>query len=304
MTIETSKQTFPEVKLIDPRTAYDQPPFHDQKRLSNPGKTEGMNPIPDHGETTYRGSGRLQGLKTLVTGGDSGIGRAIAIAFAREGASVVINYLNEERDAETTRSLVEQTGQEAICIQGDLNDPTVCKDLISQSVKKLSGLDILVNNAAYQQTEDSLEDFDDKLFDRIFKTNVYAPFRLSKAALQHLPPGGSIINTVSIQAYKPSPILLPYASTKSALIGMTKALAKLAIENGIRVNAVAPGPVWTPFIPGSMPEQSVESFGEGTLFGRPAQPAELAPLYVWLASPEASYVTAEVFGCTGGATPV
>ena len=268
-----------------------------------PGSTSQMNPTPDHGEESYVGSGKLKGLNAVITGADSGIGRAIAISYAREGANVVINYLSEDEDAEVTKALVDAAGVQSVLIRGDLRDETFCEHLIEESVKQLGSLEILVNNAAYQQTEEAIEEFTTEVFDRIFKTNVYAPFFLCRAAMQHLPPGGSIINTVSIQGYSPSAVLLPYATTKSALIGMTKAIAKLAIDRGIRVNAVAPGPVWTPFIPSSMKKEKVENFGADTLFERPAQPAELAPMYVWLASPEASYVTAEVYGCTGGLTP-
>ena len=299
-----STEKFEPVKLVDPRTLYPQPPFKNQKPLEMPGLTSKMDPKPDHGEASYVGSGKLAGLKTLVTGGDSGIGRAIAICFAREGADVAINYLEETQDASETAKLIESAGQKALAIKGDLRDETFCKSLIAQVEKSFGGLDILVNNAAYQETRESLDEMDSELFDRIFKTNVYAPFWLSKAAMEHLPPGGSIINTVSIQGFEPAGMLLPYASTKSALIGMTKSLAKLAMEKGVRVNAVAPGPVWTPLIPGSMPIEKVQEFGADTLFERCAQPIELAPLYVWLASKDASYVTGEVFGATGGKTPV
>ena len=294
---------YPDVILTDPREAFAKPPYSKQKPMTMPGSTSDMNPTPDHGEDSYVGSGKLKGLNAIITGADSGIGRAIAIAYAREGANVVINYLSEDADAEQTKSLVLEAGVKAVVIRGDLREEAFCEQLIKQSINELGSLEILVNNAAYQQTEEAIEDFTTKVFDRIFKTNVYAPFFLCRAAMKHLPPGGSIINTVSIQGYNPSAMLLPYATTKSALIGMTKAIAKLAIEHGVRVNAVAPGPVWTPFIPSSMPKEKYEKFGVETLFERPAQPAELAPMYVWLASPEASYVTAEVYGCTGGLTP-
>ena len=290
--------------LTDPRTRFATPPFDNQSAIEMPGTTAEMDPQPDHGEDTYRGSGRLKGLKALITGGDSGIGRATAIAYAREGADVVINCLNEEKDAEETLRWVRQTGVRGEVVVGDLTNEDFCASLISESIDRLDGLDILVNNAAYQETRESLDEFDTELFDRIYKTNVYATFWLSKAALPKLPRGGSIINTVSIQAYDPSAELLPYATTKSALVGMTKAMAKLAIEHGVRVNGVAPGPVWTPLIPGSMPKEKFEKFGQNTVFQRPAQPAELAPLFVWLASPEASYVTAEIYGATGGMSPV
>ncbi len=298
-----AKETYPNVKLVDPRIAFAKPPFDKQKAMDMPGSTAKMNPTPDHGEESYQGSGKLQGLNALVTGADSGIGRAIALCYAREGANVVINYLSEDSDAEATRVLVEQAGVKAKVIRGDLREVAFCEELIESSIDSLDSLDILVNNAAYQVSGETIDDFSTEAFDRIFKTNVYAPFWLSRAVLDRLPAGGSIINTVSIQGYNPSPFLLPYASTKSALIGMTKALAKIAIERGVRVNAVAPGPVWTPFIPGSMPPDKFKNFGADTLFERPAQPIELAPLYVWLASTDASYVTAEVFGCTGGLSP-
>ena len=301
---KVSNESFPDVRLRDPREAYVRPPFEQQQSFDMPGNTADMTPQPDHGEQTYRGSGKLQGLKALITGGDSGIGRAIAVAYAREGAHVAINYLSESEDAESTAELVKAAGAQCTLLAGDLREESFCEQLVEQSVSELGGIDILVNNAAFQVTAQEIDEFSTETFDRIFKTNVYAPFWLCRAAMSRLPAGGSMINTVSIQGYDPSPYLLPYSTTKSALIGMTKALAKLAIDDGIRVNAVAPGPVWTPLIPGSMPSEKLEQFGKSTLFGRPAQPAELAPLYVWLASPEASYVTAEVFGCTGGKSPV
>ena len=293
-----------EPSLVDPRTRFPQPPYDQQELLDMPGRTGDMDPRPNHGEDSYVGSGLLKGLTAVVTGGDSGIGRAVALAYAREGANVVIGYLSEDSDAEESRKLVEAAGGQALCIAGDLTDEQTCENLIGDALRHFGKLDILVNNAAFQLTRDDLDDFSTALFDRILKTNVYAPFWLSRDALPKLTCGGSIINTVSIQGYDPSPELLPYAVTKSALIGMTKGLAKLAIDRGIRVNAVAPGPVWTPLIPGSLRQEKVRQFGANTVFGRAAQPAELAPLYVWLASPSASYVTGEVFGATGGPTPV
>ncbi|MDM4015207.1 SDR family oxidoreductase [Roseiconus lacunae] len=292
------------IELKDPREIYAKPPFDQQSKIKMPGKTSEMIPTPNHGESSYQGSGKLRGLNALITGSDSGIGRAIAVCFAREGANVAINYLSETADAEQTANLVDDCGVRSAVFQSDLTSESNCQELINNSVNELGSIDILVNNAAYQETRESVEAFSSDLFDRIFKTNVYAPFWLSKAAIGKLPAGGSIINTASIQGYNPSAHLLPYSATKSALLGMTKGLAKLAIEHGIRVNAVAPGPVWTPLIPGSMEKEKTEQFGANTVFGRPAQPIELAPLYVWLASPEASYVTGEVFGCTGGRTPV
>jgi len=292
------------IELQDPRTHYARPPYDQQSLVDMPGHTAEMNPRPDHGEDSYQGSGLLKGLTAVVTGADSGIGRAVALAYAREGASVVVSYLCEEGDADETRKLVEANGNEAITVAGDLTNESACEKLIDDAIRHFGKLDILVNNAAYQVTREEIDEFSTEEFDRILKTNVYAPFWLSRYALPKLSSGGSIINTVSIQGYEPSPELLPYAVTKSALIGMTKGLAKLAIDRGVRVNAVAPGPVWTPLIPGSVEEDKVRQFGSNTLFGRAAQPAELAPLYVWLASPSASYVTGEVFGATGGRTPV
>ncbi len=263
-----------------------------------------MDPPADHGEQTYQGHGLLKGRVALVTGGDSGIGRAICLAFAREGADVAISYWNENADAEVTEKLVRDAGQNALLLPGDIRDSSFCKTLVNETMGRFGQLDILVNNAAYQETKDSIEDFSDELFDQIFKTNVYAIFYLCKAAMQVMQPGSSIINTASIQGYDPSPMLLPYAASKSAVIGMTKSLSKLAMDSGIRVNAVAPGPVWTPLIPSTMPEEQFQNFGAGNIYGRPAQPAELAPVYVWLASQLASYISGEVYGVTGGETPV
>jgi NAD(P)-dependent dehydrogenase (short-subunit alcohol dehydrogenase family) len=292
------------VQLIDPREAYAKPPFKDQVEVEMPGMTEQMSPTPDHGEESYQGSGKLRGLNALITGADSGIGRAIAICYAREGANVAINYLSETEDAQRTAELVTDAGARSAVLRGDLCEEPTCQSLVEQTIDQFGSIDILVNNAAYQATREKIDEFSSELFDRIFKTNVYATFWLCKAAMPKMPVGGSIINTTSIQGYDPSAFLLPYSTTKSALLGMTKGLAKLAIEYGVRVNAVAPGPVWTPLIPGSIAKEYFEGFGADTLFQRPAQPIELAPLYVWLASPEASYMTAEVIGCTGGKTPV
>ena len=289
---------------IDPREAFAKPPFKNQETMEMPGTTDKMDPKPDHGENSYRGTGKLKGCVALITGGDSGIGRAVALAYAREGADLVINYLSESADAAEVKSQCEAEGRTVHTMPGDLQDEAFCKQLVEQTISKLGRLDILINNAAHQVVEQSIEDMDSATFDRIFKTNVYAPFWLSKAALPKMEKGGAIINTASIQGYDPTPTLLPYAVTKSALLGFTKGLAGLAIEHGVRVNAVAPGPVWTPLIPGSMPIEKTQKFGSSTAFKRPAQPAELAPLYVWLASPEASYVTGEVYGATGGKAPV
>jgi NAD(P)-dependent dehydrogenase (short-subunit alcohol dehydrogenase family) len=288
----------------DPRLAFARPPFEQQQEIDIPGHTDELRPQPDHGEQSYRGSGRLSGYRTLITGGDSGIGRAVAIAFAREGADVAINYLSETKDAQEAARWIEEAGQKSLLLPGDLRNESTCRKLVDQVYDTFGGLEVLVNNAAYQETHDSLDEVTTELFERIILTNLMAPFWLSKAALERMQPGGSIINTVSIQGYSPSPYLLPYATTKSALLGFTKGLAPMAMERGVRVNAVAPGPVWTPLIPSTMAPEKFKTFGADTMFERPAQPAELAPLYVWLASPQASYVTAEVFGATGGKTPV
>jgi NAD(P)-dependent dehydrogenase (short-subunit alcohol dehydrogenase family) len=259
-----------------------------------------MQPRPDSGEHSYRGSGRLTGKKALVTGGDSGIGRAIAIAFAREGADVLISYLNEDDDAEATAHVVRESGRTCIAMPGDITDEQQCQRLVDRAVSEFGQLDILVNNAAYQMTRDGIEGISTAEWDHTLRTNLYAMFWLCKAALPVMREGGSIINTSSIQAYQPSPTLLAYATTKGGIVTFTKALSEDAIKKGIRVNAVAPGPVWTPLIPSTMPEEAVEKFGENTPVGRAGQPVELAPLYVFLASSESSYITGEVIGATGG----
>jgi NAD(P)-dependent dehydrogenase (short-subunit alcohol dehydrogenase family) len=262
-----------------------------------------MHPRADHGEQSYRGSGKLIGRAALITGADSGIGRAVDLAFAREGADVLIAYLEEERDAQETARLVQEAGRKAVRVGGDIRDEAHCLRLVEQAVDQFGRLDLLVNNAAYQMSQQSLQDLSGEQLERTFRTNIFAMFYLCKAALPRMKPGSAIINTASIQAYDPSPTLLDYAATKAAIVNFTKALAKGVMEQGIRVNAVAPGPVWTPLIPSTMPPEKVKQFGADTVLKRPAQPAELAPLYVWLASPEASYVTGEVFGATGGQMP-
>jgi NAD(P)-dependent dehydrogenase (short-subunit alcohol dehydrogenase family) len=259
-----------------------------------------MDPPPDYGEASYRGSGRLAGKAAVITGGDSGIGRAVALAFAREGADVLIAYLSEESDAQMTVRAVEAAGRRAIAVAGDIGDEEHCRQLVQRALQEFGHLDILVNNAAFQMTHQGIEDLPSEEFDRTFRTNVYAMFYLCKAALLKLRKGGAIINTASIEAYQPAPSLLAYASTKGAIVTFTKALAQQAIKQGVRVNAVAPGPVWTPLIPSTMPEQQVQQFGQDTPIGRPAQPAELAPAYVFLASEESSYVSGEIIGVTGG----
>lgn len=288
----------------DPRAAEPQPEYP-QEPIAMPGLTSEMTPRPDHGEESYEGLGRLTGRKALITGGDSGIGRAVAIAFAREGADVLISYLpEEEADARETSRWVREAGRTAIAVPGDIQHEDHCRQLVDRAFSELGGLDIVVNNAAFQVTHDSLEAFTTEEFDRSFRTNVYAMFWICKAALPRLKAGACIINTASIQAFDPSPNLLSYSPTKAAIVNFTKGLSQVAMQQGIRVNAVAPGPVWTPLIPSTMPEEKVKQFGDNTSFDRAAQPVELAPLYVFLASNEARYVTGEVYGATGGRTPV
>lgn len=287
--------------LRDPRTLYPAPPFPEQPQAM-PGLARKMSPVPDHGEKTYRGSGRLKGRRALVTGGDSGIGRAAAIAFAREGADVAISYLaQEEPDAKEVIALIEAEGRVAAALPGDVTDEAWCRELVEKAVSRLGGLDILVINAGRQQYRETIDDLSTQDFDRTMKTNLYALHWIAQAAVPHLPAGASVITTASIQAYQPSAILLDYATTKAGIVAYTKALAKQLIEKGIRVNAVAPGPVWTVLQPsGGQPESKVENFGKDSDFGRPGQPAELAPVYVLLASQEASFITGEVYGVTGG----
>ena len=288
----------------DPVEQHPQPEFAEQSQ-PHPGETGAMRPEPDHGEQTYRGSGRLKGRKALITGGDSGIGRAVAIAYAREGADVLISYLPEEdKDAAETLRWCRETGQAAVGVPGDIREERHCRRLVERAVADLGGLDVLVNNAAFQMSQDDgLPAVDDEQLMRTFSTNVFAMFWLCRAALPHLRAGACIINTASVQAYKPSPHLLDYATTKGAIVTFTKGLAKQVAERGIRVNAVAPGPVWTPLIPATMSTERVEQFGKQSPLDRPAQPAELAPAYVFLASQESSYITAEIMNVTGG-TPL
>jgi NAD(P)-dependent dehydrogenase (short-subunit alcohol dehydrogenase family) len=287
--------------MRDPRTQYPQPDFSKQPQPA-PGLAQEMDPKPDHGETSYRGHGRLKGRKALVTGGDSGIGRATAIAFAREGASVAINYLpSEQKDADEVIALLKGEGCTIVGIPGDLQDQAFCKQLVDKAVSELGGLDILANIAGRQQFSESIDDLTSESFEQTFRTNVFALFWLTKAALPHLPPGATIINTASIQAYQPSDILLDYAPTKAAIVAFTKALSKQVAEKGIRVNAVAPGPVWTPLQPsGGQPQEKVVEFGKQVPLGRPGQPVECAPVYVLLASQESSFITGETYGVTGG----
>jgi NAD(P)-dependent dehydrogenase (short-subunit alcohol dehydrogenase family) len=285
----------------DPRTQY---PGIDAPEQSQPepGLDRDLEPQADHGERSYRGSGRLPGRKALVTGADSGIGRAAAIAFAREGADVALNYLPaEEPDAREVVALIEQAGRTAVPLPGDITDPSFCRQLVADAVDQLGGLDLLVNVAGKQQYVERLEDLPDDQFDQTMKANVYALFWITKAALPHLPAGASIINTSSIQAYKPSPGLVDYASTKATINAFSKGLAQQLAERGIRVNVVAPGPIWTPLQPsGGQPTEKLPSFGEQSPLGRAGQPAELAPAYVFLASQESSYVSGETLNVNGG----
>lgn len=265
-----------------------------------PGLTREMDPVPDHGESSYRGSGRLLGKAAVITGADSGIGRAVAIAFAREGADVLISYLSEDDDADETRRLVEAAGRTAVVVRGDLAEPAHCRAVIAAAVEAFDRIDVLVSNAAFQRVHESIEDVTDEEWDYTLATNLSAYFHLVKAALPHMSRGSSIIATSSIQADSPSPDLLPYAMTKAGMASMTASLAQMLGETGIRVNAVAPGPIWTPLIPSTMPNERVESFGDQVPMGRAGQPSELATAYVMLASDEASYISGAVIAVTGG----
>ncbi len=291
----------PPPSLEDPASKYPKPPFPRQSQ-EWPGLASKMDPRPDHGEKSYKGSGRLSGRKALITGGDSGIGRAAAIAFAREGADVAFGYLpQEESDAKEVVELIRAEGRKALPLPGDIREEAFCRKLVADAVSGLGGLDILVNNAARQHSVDSLKDISTQQLDDTFKTNVYAMFWITQAALDHIPPGGTIINTSSVNAYDPSENILDYSCTKAAIMIFTKGLAKQLAKKGIRVNAVAPGPIWTPLQPsGGQPPDKLVSFGSDTPMGRPGQPAELAPLYVLLASDEPTFTTGQVFGAVGG----
>ena len=265
-----------------------------------PGVQSKMTPRPDCGEDSYRGSGRLKGKAAVITGGDSGIGRAVAIAYAREGADVLISYLSEDEDAKDTARYVEEAGRRAVLVPGDISRPQHCRDIIAKAVSEFGKVDILVANAAYQMTRTSLEDIPDEEWDYTFATNISAMFHLCKAAVPHMGPGSSIIGSSSVNSDSPSPTLAPYAATKAAIANFCASLAQLLGERGIRVNSVAPGPIWTPLIPATMPPEKVESFGQDTPLGRPGQPAELAPVYVLLASDEGSYISGARVAVTGG----
>ncbi|NMO22247.1 SDR family oxidoreductase [Pyxidicoccus fallax] len=279
--------------------SFSKPPFAEQPQKV-PGRTAAMQPKPDHGETSYKGTGRLKGKAAIITGGDSGIGRAVAIAFAREGADVLISYLDEDDDARDTARLVEEAGRRVALVPGDIRDAAHCRSIVARAIESFGRLDILVNNAAFQMTRDSLDDISDEEWRQTFDTNITAMFYLCKAAVPHMKPGSAIINTASVNSDTPKPKLLAYSATKSAIVNFTGSLAQLLAEKGIRANSVAPGPIWTPLIPSTMPNEQVKSFGEETPLKRPGQPVELAPIYVMLASEESSYVSGARIAVTGG----
>jgi NAD(P)-dependent dehydrogenase (short-subunit alcohol dehydrogenase family) len=278
---------------------FPKPPFKEQQQ-SMPGSSAAMDPQPDYGEDSYKGSGRLADKKSIITGADSGIGRAVALAFAREGADVLISYYNEDEDARETQRLVEEAGRKAVLVAGDIKDPAHCRELVERAVQELGGIDILVNNAAHQATFQSIEEISDEEWDVTFRTNIHSMFYLTKAAVPHMPEGSAIINTASVNADAPNPHLLAYATTKGAIQNFTGGLAQLLAEKGIRANCVAPGPIWTPLIPATMPPEKVKEFGSQVPMKRPGQPKEVAPVYVMLAAPEASYVSGATVAVTGG----
>jgi len=279
--------------------AFAKPPFEIQSQPM-PGESSAMRPQPDHGEATYKGSGRLKDKKVLLTGGDSGIGRAVALAFAREGADILVSYLNEHEDAARTSRLVEEAGRQCLVVPGDISKPAHCRALVEKAVDTFGRIDTLVNNAAHQSSFSAIDEISDEEWERTFATNISAMFYLTKAAVPHMPPGSSIINTASVNADSPSPQLLAYATTKGAIQNFTAGLAQLLAEKGIRANAVAPGPIWTPLIPSTMPPAKVQNFGAQVPMKRPGQPKEVAPVYVLLASDEASYISGATVAVTGG----
>jgi NAD(P)-dependent dehydrogenase (short-subunit alcohol dehydrogenase family) len=285
--------------LVDPREAGPKPPYGDQPQAM-PGSERQMQPKADHGEESYKGSGKLQGTAALITGGDSGIGRAVAIAFAREGADVVISYLDEHEDAEETASWVRKAGRKAVTAAGDITSREHCDQLVERTFREFGRLDILVSNAAMQTVHQKVDEWSVEEFDRTYRTNVYAMFYLCRAAVPRMQPGSSIIATTSVQGFMPSGQLLAYSSTKGAVRTFIQSLSELAIKQGVRANGVAPGPVWTPLIPSTMPAEKVKNFGKQTLVGRAAQPAELAPAFVFLASNDARYITGSIVDVTGG----
>jgi NAD(P)-dependent dehydrogenase (short-subunit alcohol dehydrogenase family) len=283
----------------NPLEKYPTPPF-DAQQQNEPGLEAPLDPKPDHGETSYKGSGKLNGKKAIITGGDSGIGRAVAIAFAREGADVLISYLNEHEDAQETAKYVEEAGQKAVLVPGDISEETHCKHIIQKAIEEFGQLDVLVNNAAFQMSRDSIQDVSTEEWDKTFKTNIYPLFYLCKEAEQYLKPGSTVVNTTSVNAYKAPPALVAYSATKAAIQNFTASMAQLWAEKGIRVNCVAPGPIWTPLIPATMPEEKVKSFGQDVPLKRAGQPVELAPAFVLLASQDSSYMTASTVQVTGG----
>ncbi len=285
--------------IANPLEKYPKPPFPEQQQPI-PGHEKDLKPKADHGENSYKGSGKLTGRKAIITGGDSGIGRAVAIAFAREGADVMISYLNEHDDAKETAALIEKAGRKAVAIPGDISDEQHCKAIVDRAVKEFGSIDILVNNAAFQMERESLQEISTEEWDRTFKVNIYPLFYLCKAAEQHLKPGSTIINTTSVNAYKAPPKLIPYSATKAAIQNFTVSLAQLWAEKGIRVNCVAPGPIWTPLITSTMSPDHIKSFGESVPMKRAGQPAELAPAFVLLASEDSSYMTGSTVQVTGG----
>ncbi len=278
---------------------YPAPPFS-QEKVPMPGRTADMNPRPDHGEESYKGSGKLEGLKAIITGGDSGIGRAVAIAYAREGADVLISYIEEDEDAKDTAQWVEKAGRKAVLVRGDIQNADHCREIVDTAVRELGGVDILVNNAAHQASFEDITEIPDEEWELTFRVNIHAMFYLTKAAVPHMKNGGAIINTASINSDSPSPNLLAYATTKGAIQNFTAGLAQMLAEKKIRANAVAPGPIWTPLIPSTMPEEKVKNFGKQVPMQRPGQPAELQTAYVMLADPLSSYVSGATIAVTGG----
>jgi NAD(P)-dependent dehydrogenase (short-subunit alcohol dehydrogenase family) len=284
---------------INPLTRYPRPPFSTAPQ-DPPGSSARMNPQPDYGESSYRGSGKLEGRVALITGADSGIGRAVALAFAREGADVLLSYLNEEEDADAAARAVQEAGRQAVKLPGDISDPAHCRSMVQAAIERFGRLDVLVNNGAFQATRNALDEITDEEWDKTFRVNVHSQFYLCKAALPHLQPGASIINTSSVNSKHPMPSLLAYSATKAAIANMTIGLAQMLVDKGIRVNAVLPGPIWTPFIPTGMEPEQVKTFGSQSPMGRPGQPAELAAAYVYLASDEASFTTGTLLPVHGG----
>jgi NAD(P)-dependent dehydrogenase (short-subunit alcohol dehydrogenase family) len=283
----------------DPQEKFETPPYPEQEQ-EVPGQESDLTPKADHGENTYKGSGKLTGRRAIITGGDSGIGRAIAIAFAREGADVLISYLNEHDDANETARYVTDEGRKAVVVPGDISNEEHCRLLINRAVEELGGLDILINNAAFQMARESIQEVSAEEWDRTFRINIYSMFYLCKAAEPHLKPGSTVVNTTSVNAYKAPPILVAYSATKGAIQNFTASMAQLWADKGIRVNCVAPGPIWTPLIPSTMPQEEVQNFGSNVPLKRAGQPAELAPIYVLLASDDSSYMTGSTVQVTGG----